>query len=600
MSAISAMSARYSQSDSDPEESSFFFPSSSSSSTSISTSASAYEFGVEAGIIPSATMLSTPFPIEAPAQHSSIPFVSAHARIAEFEQLREELRKTDIAREMQVERLNALVFQASYELPAVPQFGGSMMPTASIHGSQTGYHVVPERIPAVCHPIGDPFLPQFNQFDNYQQACALSAPMPTPMPTSSMVTPMPIQHLHYQPQQLLHATVTGVASPGFVTRGRVTKACEYCKFRKVKCSGGEPCERCTERAIQCVYERRKPRGPAKKRSEMRDVPVQQVSVSSASSMPRQIFDAPPAFSVAIPSHPHPRPSAIIPPPPLPSSASMRPTLLSSVPSLSRPLFSPPTPATPTLVNASGQVITPTASTFPQFDVAKPLPSANLEPSSTKSPRSSPEESAVSPIKPSSPERFSDEEILMTLKMPSDPSGTPSGFFDFLDPSQEASFPDEVEALSEKTPNLGSITDFETHLDPSRKMPGGEVVDKIRKKEPAEVKTLIMLAPPVVKRAPSMPTIVEEDEEEEEDGDVTITPTVAQRAFLPPDKFARPRSEPQTVAPAKVSEDPEDDSLETPRPRGYCSTRKHFLCTRSRPIRCNLLSRNLLRRPRQFY
>jgi hypothetical protein len=159
-----------------------------------------------------------------------------------------------------------------------------MMPTASIHGSQTGYHMVPETIPAVCPPIGDPFLPQFNQFDNYQQACALSAPMPAPMPTSSMVTPMPIQHLHYQPQQLLHATVTGVASPGFVTRGRVTKACEYCKFRKVKCSGGEPCERCTERAIQCVYERRKPRGPAKKRSEMRDVPVQQVSVSSASSM----------------------------------------------------------------------------------------------------------------------------------------------------------------------------------------------------------------------------------------------------------------------------------------------------------------------------
>jgi hypothetical protein len=171
------------------------------------------------------------------------------------------------------------------------------------------------------------------------------------------------------------------------------------------------------------------------------------------------------------------------------------------------------------------------------------------------------------MKPSSPERFSDEEILMTLKMPSDPSGTPSGFFDFLDPSQEASFPDEVEALSEKTPNLGSITDFETHLNPSREVPGGEVVCKIRKKEPAEVKTLIMLAPPVVKRAPSMPTIVEEDEEEEEDGDVTITPTVAQRAFLPPDKFARPRSEPQTVAPAKVSEDPEDDSLETPRPRG---------------------------------
>ena len=58
---------------------------------------------------------------DAPAQHHrSIPFVSARARIAEFDRLREELRKTEVVRERQVERLNALAGEASYELD-VPQ-----------------------------------------------------------------------------------------------------------------------------------------------------------------------------------------------------------------------------------------------------------------------------------------------------------------------------------------------------------------------------------------------------------------------------------------------------------------------------------------------
>lgn len=70
--------------------------------------ASSSTFGVEMGVTPSATML--PAHVQ---QQLSIPFVSARARIAEFERLREELRKTEIVRERQVERLHALAGEAS-------------------------------------------------------------------------------------------------------------------------------------------------------------------------------------------------------------------------------------------------------------------------------------------------------------------------------------------------------------------------------------------------------------------------------------------------------------------------------------------------------
>ena len=55
-------------------------------------------------------------PIQAPAQYPSMPFVSAHARMAEFERLREELRVTEMVRDKQVEMLQALAGDASCEL----------------------------------------------------------------------------------------------------------------------------------------------------------------------------------------------------------------------------------------------------------------------------------------------------------------------------------------------------------------------------------------------------------------------------------------------------------------------------------------------------
>lgn len=105
-----SLSARFAQSSSDPQG----IPSSLStpSSMSASTSTSAYEFCLERGIIPSATMLSAPVPVQAPVQHPSIPFVPVSVRMAEFERLREEIRKT----ERQVEMLHILADEASHGL----------------------------------------------------------------------------------------------------------------------------------------------------------------------------------------------------------------------------------------------------------------------------------------------------------------------------------------------------------------------------------------------------------------------------------------------------------------------------------------------------
>jgi len=156
---------------------------------------------------------------------------------------------------------------------------------------------------------------------------------------------------------------------------------------------------------------------------------------------------------------------------------------------------------------------------------------------------------------------------MTLEMPSDPLGTPTGLFVLLDSPQEISTPDDD---AYPPPNPSSSFDFimdfeEADLDCG---PGGP-----RENEPApiiEVKSLAPPTRPVSRRAPSMPTIPEEDEPEEGDGDVTITPSEAQKALLPPDKFARPRLESRLVGGADVPQDVMSDSLYTPRPHGkFC-------------------------------
>lgn len=49
------------------------------------------------------------------------------------------------------------------------------------------------------------------------------------------------------------------------TKWRISKACEECRAKKIRCDGGDPCRRCTMRAIDCVY-RTKARNRARKGS----------------------------------------------------------------------------------------------------------------------------------------------------------------------------------------------------------------------------------------------------------------------------------------------------------------------------------------------
>ena len=155
---------------------------------------------------------------------------------------------------------------------------------------------------------------------------------------------------------------------------------------------------------------------------------------------------------------------------------------------------------------------------------------------------------------------------MTLKMPSDPFGAP-GYFAPLGPLQEVSPLDGAYPLVDPSPNSDFIMDLEMDLDSSIEVLGDEVIDGARENEPTPLVSVKPLPPPVSTRAPRMPTILEEDEQEE-DGDVTVTPSEAQKALLPPDTFACPPSTvSQLAGTADASQGTEFDSLETPRPGG---------------------------------
>jgi len=164
---------------------------------------------------------------------------------------------------------------------------------------------------------------------------------------------------------------------------------------------------------------------------------------------------------------------------------------------------------------------------------------------------------------------------MTLEMPSDPFGTPGGVFDFLDPLQEANpFDDPSPLPDDPSPGFDFIMDFEPDLDSSFE---DEILKRVCGDGPTPFVEVNPSPPPVTMPvtvstlAPRMPTILEEDEKEEEDGDVTITPSEAQRALLPPDRFARPPSAPRVVGAADASQDTSLDPLDTPRPRSkFCS------------------------------
>ena len=156
---------------------------------------------------------------------------------------------------------------------------------------------------------------------------------------------------------------------------------------------------------------------------------------------------------------------------------------------------------------------------------------------------------------------------MTLRMPNDPSGTPGGFFSFPDPLQEVSPLDDAYPLPDPSPNFDFVTDLGTDLDSSYEVVGDEVFGDVGGNEPTPLVEVNHSPPPVSTLAPRMPTILEEDEKEEEEGDITITPSEAQKALLPPDRFARPPSAAQAAGSAGALQDAWFDPLDTPRPGG---------------------------------
>ncbi|KAF8527044.1 hypothetical protein JB92DRAFT_997753 [Gautieria morchelliformis] len=68
------------------------------------------------------------------------------------------------------------------------------------------------------------------------------------------------------PQGTEAGTTFFYRSPTPSARQRTKQACEKCRDRKTKCSGGRPCDRCQTRGLLCEYDtQHRVRGPAKAR-----------------------------------------------------------------------------------------------------------------------------------------------------------------------------------------------------------------------------------------------------------------------------------------------------------------------------------------------
>ncbi|KAF7440555.1 hypothetical protein PC9H_000901 [Pleurotus ostreatus] len=72
-------------------------------------------------------------------------------------------------------------------------------------------------------------------------------------------------------------------------RQRVSQACDLCRRRKAKCSGGRPCKRCTERDLSCEYAdaRSRRRGKTRKRVDDKDLSETSLEDLASSALPVQ-------------------------------------------------------------------------------------------------------------------------------------------------------------------------------------------------------------------------------------------------------------------------------------------------------------------------
>ncbi|RAR11458.1 fungal specific transcription factor domain-containing protein [Stemphylium lycopersici] len=147
---------------------------------------------------------------------------------------------------------------------------------------------------------------------------------PTPAPsTSGMFSsnrPMQWFFCEYTVRAgaLISRAIPQKRSADSVTDGRrqrilkVTRACDICKVRKIKCSGDQPCETCTRRGLRCLYEAVHTRGkaPAPRASDsLYSGPVSPEQRNSASG-PSNLASLEPAMiraqqRVSTPAYPHP-------------------------------------------------------------------------------------------------------------------------------------------------------------------------------------------------------------------------------------------------------------------------------------------------------
>jgi len=81
------------------------------------------------------------------------------------------------------------------------------------------------------------------------------------------------------------------------SKWRISKACQECRAKKIRCDGGEPCQRCKIRSVDCVY-RKKARNRARKSSPGRAVSREPHEPLISASGPGLVGDGVPSEGTA--------------------------------------------------------------------------------------------------------------------------------------------------------------------------------------------------------------------------------------------------------------------------------------------------------------
>ena len=80
------------------------------------------------------------------------------------------------------------------------------------------------------------------------------------------------------------------------TKWRISKACEECRLRKLRCTGEDPCRRCSFRNLTCVYRQKARNRPARKAAAATSAASSVVPSDDARSGPATVVGSSPADS----------------------------------------------------------------------------------------------------------------------------------------------------------------------------------------------------------------------------------------------------------------------------------------------------------------